>query len=271
MGYPALPAVPTVIITNPVYNAVFTTGGTAYSNVTVTATVTSSNGIAAVDFYWDDIQTPLYQVGSSSFYTNSFQIGPGTNQVGVHTISAIAQDNMQLTGTSQKVPIDVINGTNTVIIVNNYNTIIPANSPSVVLLVLTNATPSSGLKISAVNFALGSDGNFASRGNVGTVTISYDQTYLIYTPFANTFGTDSFLLRNQLFRRFRYGSCNRECFVSTSNSHHIAVVWGESFHSVIAPCRDWYKLRLRCGERDHQHFTCNNFCQHNPIHEPGAA
>ncbi len=182
VGYPAPPGLPSVTITNPANY--FVTTNYPYPStptnvlIAATATVSYPDIISKVDFYVDGVNSHTDNtMGTNSFYFN--WSNPG---FGAHIVTAVATDSNNLAASSAPIVINVKNQTNTISAVNDlYN--IPANSPAVVLLVLTNDTPGSGLKISSV---------IQPNKNYGIVNISYNQAYLTYTPLPDKFGSDVF-------------------------------------------------------------------------------
>jgi RHS repeat-associated protein len=179
VGYPQPPHMPQVTITslmtpvaltNP---AVIFLGGIAISGYT---------NIQSANFYTDGMQ-----IGSQTFSdldTNQFMF---TNRwdnplPGVYLIKAMAIDDTGLVGESRPLVISIKSTGNSINGADDQFRI-PQGSPAAILKVLTNDTPSTGLKVTQV---------IQPQSNLGRVTIGHDGTYLNYTPLPNVFGTDIF-------------------------------------------------------------------------------
>ena len=186
VGYPEPPGLASVTITNPVNYAIITNNPTFTSNIVITANASSYTNIQYVNFFVD--RTDGSSIGqdstpkTNSFYCNPpWQIGPGTNGVGPHILIAAATDGAGLVSKSSIV-VSVKDPANTITAVSDYYTV-PVNAPAVVLRVLTNDIPGTGLKISSI---------LQPGSGLGLATVSYDRTYINYSPFPNQYGTDLF-------------------------------------------------------------------------------
>ena len=183
VGYPSPPGLPSVTITNPPNYLVITNNNyppATSTNILIAATATASNPntISIVNFYIDGVLSG----NDSTQGTNSFYYDWSNPGFGAHIITAAAIDNTGLAASSTPVVINVIDPSNTISAVNaQYN--IPADGPAVVLPVLTNDTPATGLTISGV---------IQPNKNYGIIGISYNQLYLTYTPIPGKCGTDIF-------------------------------------------------------------------------------
>ena len=106
---------------------------------------------------------------------------------GLHILSATAWDaGGHRPGTSKAVVINVLAGSQVSVLANNDAFNVLANSASIPLPVLTNDLPQDGsLRISYAGTATATGGT-----GLGSVSVSYDGTYLVYTPLPNYYGTN---------------------------------------------------------------------------------
>jgi YD repeat-containing protein len=180
VGYPQPASIPKVTIIGPSSPAIFTNPASIF--LTGLA-VSSYTNIYSADFFTNGVEVGTPQDYSSNntnifAFTNEWD----TPSPGVYLIKAVAQDDGQLIGQSQPTVISIKSSTNTITAIDDQYTIL-AGTPAATLQVLTNDSPSTGLKISQVTMI---------HNNLGTVTVDPTGTYLIYTPFPNVYGTDIF-------------------------------------------------------------------------------
>lgn len=181
VGYPPPPGAPTVTITNPVNYAVFTNENLSLS---IEGRATSSfTNISQVQVCING--NPPDFASISAYNTNDCTyIYPTELTNGVYSLKAVATDDTGLKGESSPVLINIKKPNNTVSAADDTYTI-GESSPAVSLPVLLNDSSSSGVKrISQVT---------QLQRNLGTAAVAYDGSYLTYTPFPRTFGTDRFL------------------------------------------------------------------------------
>jgi RHS repeat-associated protein len=181
VGYPQPPSVPKVTITSPSSPSIYTNPasicliGLAVSGYT--------NYINGADFYRNGVEVGTPQTICSN-NTNAFVFTNVWSNAspGLHLITAVATNDSPLVGQSAPVVIN-IKGTNNPITARDDQYIIPVGTLGTNLQVLANDSPASSLKISQVTIL---------HSDLGTVTISFDRSYLIYTPYPNVYGTDIF-------------------------------------------------------------------------------
>ncbi len=181
VGYPWPPTAPTVAITSPTNNALFTYG----SWVTITATATSSYAnLNVVDIYVDgqDCSSVSFTRAGPYSYTNIWS----TNNLplGVHLAKAVATDQNGLQGESQPVVFSIKDPNNTIIARDDHYTI-PENSPTVIFNVLTNDTYSSTNPVTINQI-------FQPDSGLGIARIGYGGASVLYTPLPYVYGTDIF-------------------------------------------------------------------------------
>ncbi len=190
VGYPQPPSAPLVKITVPGAYSSFTNDPAHPLTNTITALATSTyTNIASVTFTADGASSAGVSNTDGSF---RFDYTPG---IGIHTVYAQATDASSWVGKSAPIFIAVQDPTNTAISARPDYYTFPANTPAVALQVLTNDTPASGLRIGGV-FSIQNLVPATPLGGLatalGTIAVSHDRTYLTYTPFPNSFGTDVF-------------------------------------------------------------------------------
>ncbi len=178
VGKPYPPTVPTITITNPSSYTTFTNP----TSITIDAQAIrgdTNSAITSVMFFADGAYVASGTPTNSTNRTGSWISGIG---FGVHFLTATATDDNNVQGVSSPVIIRVIDSNN-IVNVKDDTYILTVNSPAVEFFVLTNDL-TAGLRIEKI----------AQRGaGLGEVAVSQDRTYLTYTPFPNTYGTDNFI------------------------------------------------------------------------------
>jgi RHS repeat-associated protein len=184
VGYPESPFPPSVTITNPPDGVIYTN---VPSDIEIDATADSNyTNNLIVEFFVDGVSIGFgSNVGGDSY--QNFWFSP-TN--GLHIFTAEASDPAGLKTKSKPIFVYITDTNNTVTAVNDNFTLL-VNDPATVLNVLTNDSTSSGhpLHVVSVNPAL----SLAAPSAVGSAKVSPDGTSVIYTPNADTYGTEQYL------------------------------------------------------------------------------
>ena len=181
VGYPQPASIPKVTITSPLSPAIYTTNP---ASIFLTGLAISGyTNIYSADFYINGVevgtpQTTCYDDTNAFAFTNEWD----NPSPGIYLVEAVAEDGGHLIGQSTPIIISIKDTNNTITAIDDQYTIL-SDSPAMTLQVLTNDSPSSGLKISQI---------ISTGSALGTVAIGRGGTYLTYTPFPNVYGRDIF-------------------------------------------------------------------------------
>jgi RHS repeat-associated protein len=171
-GYP--PSVqPYVSITNPVNLTIFTNNSPSFS---IPIRAIAGTNINFVEFFVDGISIGTGTLDGQR-YTNQWPTGGWSGPTnGVHILTATAED-MDGLRTASKAIVFNVKGTNALAFDDAFTLI--ENGPAVSLPVLTN--DAAGTRLSQI---------VQLDNSLGHAAMSYDHTYISYTPFAKSHGTE---------------------------------------------------------------------------------
>ena len=180
VGQPQPQSVPKVTITSPVSPAIFTNPAAVFLTGVAISSYTNIN---TANFYTNGVGVGdklSYPVSSTNYFqfTNEWDFPSN----GVYLIKATARDDGNLVGESQPLVISIKSTNNSIFAIDDQYSV-QQGALAITLPVLTNDSPSVGLKISQITL---------TGHNLGTVDVGYDRTFLTYRPFANVFGRDVF-------------------------------------------------------------------------------
>jgi RHS repeat-associated protein len=170
---------PSVAITSPIFQQQYSF--TNYpTNIIITATATSaSSSISRVDFYADG---KLLGTDTTTG-TSSFSLTWSDPPAGAHILRAIATDANGLAAKSRPVEI-IIWGSLSGLTARNDLFSLLVNAPATTLEVLTNDTATLGHTLNVVRVE-------QMESSAGAAAIAFDHKSIVYTPYPNTYGTDT--------------------------------------------------------------------------------
>jgi RHS repeat-associated protein len=171
--------IPTATVTSPIADKIFTNPPS--STITFTASAVPSSNVA-VTYFVDGQQFQSYSSSGPTFPVT----GPMPS-AGSHLVSAVVNISGDgvLKSASTAVPFKVVNSGPQVQAKDDFF-VVYANSPATALPVLANDS-GTNIRISNVSMSLAVAYDIPS---IGTAAISYDGTYLVFTPTPNYFGTN---------------------------------------------------------------------------------